>query len=1212
MIKVFLKTQNKNGQTAFILRPTPPTASELKEVFDWPSREVYTTILNLTKEEDVSGQVVGTGSISVNGNSALRRTFSGLTLQTSDSALAQDYNWVMTDEIRIFQGISNEKTNNEIWYFNLGTYVLSSFSAAESLQGTKINISAKDKMVLLNGEQGGTFTVDTELSTGTSDSIPLQDLVKNVVLLAGIDFDKIHVNIEDTTGKELLEYRGSDPLYLFGEVNLNEEKEIEEKIIDFTVLGDSEVYFSSNKIDEISNLSWGATLTNGGGNNNTQPEYSNYVNKIYGPSRTGYNQSKYVARVLNGQVAGYKIVPLTYPGELKVSAGETVVTVLDKVVNVLGKEYEYFFDVDGEFYFQKKKALLSMTRATGENKNIILEDKVEHIGQDGSYSICSWGSGWKISNENFPFVKNKKYKITLTGTMTDTTKEDSHIGAFFVYKNSENSWLKSAGELILRRNPGKEVTNSLIFTYNPPENCTEVYISAYYRKPSGDGIPEGGKTSGCKINYLLVEQDENVNGYSFDFSHSEKDDTKTAYIFENKQLLTNLNRQPKLENIKNDFTIWGQRPSGSGKDGIPIHARYIVDEPFKYYINWRGNIEKDNEKGFWKWKDGINKEVGTSIDSDIICEELYQMSQYRGEKKEEYILIPDGKDYYKQFFPDIRYYWRQIFNPEEEGQFYNTDPTITEGSMKPTHWLGNEIPFGYENDYDNIYVNINDENTYTSLADTIDLSILEDVYDANGISLYNKTGYENRSIIYLDGEKIKSFYDYITAYMQQNQEDGLAWSEVRINFLKSLYYRENGRTNYLPLYEQVPQSLAKPHFADEIWNNRLSILYYIAPNEQICLVRSIELNNGNRYCASQSNLPAGASSNEKLSTILNGKIIKYQLYAGNWETVDNNGQFVLLQPKYDVMQLTGMTPTFNLSNYQNYSFFIKSTDGEDIYTSWIEKSNAEKNTWRFVVGYDKESGFLLKAPLDTITYKKTELYSNNDGTGLLSPSETGIKQIYFYPSNSTADKILIEDINQVSFIYLPCDWTGQLKSTGVVSQTKYQPVFVEQWEFNGATNKKLTYEQDPALLPFELVWITPKTSDELNNCKVSTIGHRALVKSEKAVTALNYSTIPPLYFTTSADEGLEMNEATERLFVLSSQGTSAADYIKSLLFEHAYCNETASTNIIPIYYLEPNNYIDITENGKTYHYILSQFSIPLSYNGTMSLTLTRDKLSGLE
>jgi hypothetical protein len=50
-------------------------------------------------------------------------------------------------------------------------------------------------------------------------------------------------------------------------------------------------------------------------------------------------------------VAGYKVVQLTYPGELKATAGETVVSILDKIVNALGKEYEYFFDVDGEFYF---------------------------------------------------------------------------------------------------------------------------------------------------------------------------------------------------------------------------------------------------------------------------------------------------------------------------------------------------------------------------------------------------------------------------------------------------------------------------------------------------------------------------------------------------------------------------------------------------------------------------------------------------------------------------------------------------------------------------------------------------------------------------------------------------------------------------------------------------------------------------------------------
>jgi len=52
-----------------------------------------------------------------------------------------------------------------------------------------------------------------------------------------------------------------------------------------------------------------------------------------------------------GDDVGYIYTDFTYPGELIGNAGETVVSVLDKIKSVLGN-YEYFYDIDGNFRFQ--------------------------------------------------------------------------------------------------------------------------------------------------------------------------------------------------------------------------------------------------------------------------------------------------------------------------------------------------------------------------------------------------------------------------------------------------------------------------------------------------------------------------------------------------------------------------------------------------------------------------------------------------------------------------------------------------------------------------------------------------------------------------------------------------------------------------------------------------------------------------------------------
>ena len=60
-----------------------------------------------------------------------------------------------------------------------------------------------------------------------------------------------------------------------------------------------------------------------------------------------------VETIETGQDAGFIYSDFYYPGELIGDAGNSVVTILDKIKNMLG-EFEYFYDLDGRFVFQKK------------------------------------------------------------------------------------------------------------------------------------------------------------------------------------------------------------------------------------------------------------------------------------------------------------------------------------------------------------------------------------------------------------------------------------------------------------------------------------------------------------------------------------------------------------------------------------------------------------------------------------------------------------------------------------------------------------------------------------------------------------------------------------------------------------------------------------------------------------------------------------------
>ena len=81
----------------------------------------------------------------------------------------------------------------------------------------------------------------------------------------------------------------------------------------------------------------------------------------------------------------------------------------------------------------------------------------------------------------------------------------------------------------------------------------------------------------------------------------------------------------------------------------------------------------------------------------------------------------------------------------------------------------------------------------------------------------------------------------------------------------------------------------------------------------------------------------------------------------------------------------------------------------------------------------------------------------------------------------------------------------------------------------------------------------------------------------------------------------------ETMFKISTQGKSAKDRLDELIYNHAYCIESATITTIPIYYLEPNIRVHLydSETNLSGDYIISKYTIPLAYNGTMSITATK-------
>lgn len=152
----------------------------------------------------------------------------------------------------------------------------------------------------------------------------------------------------------------------------------------------------------------------------------------------------------------------------------------------------------------------------------------------------------------------------------------------------------------------------------------------------------------------------------------------------------------------------------------------------------------------------------------------------------------------------------------------------------------------------------------------------------------------------------------------------------------------------------------------------------------------------------------------------------------------------------------------------------------------------------------------------------------------------------------------------------------------------------------------------PELLNY---WIDFLDNGELAQYSVKNIGPRSKSVNDTSIKSIYYRDTPNIIFLENGEErdesksGYRYFQASglESMFSISSQGKSAKDEIDSLVYDYSYAQESVSITAIPIYYLEPNSRITINDDktGIQGDYVVSKITIPLTYNGIMTLSATK-------
>ena len=328
---------------------------------------VKITVLNWKEEplKQIQGIAIS-GSVNLDGSSSMRRTATlSLFTEEKDNNLANvdhlfSLNKKCTLELGIINNVAKYKKqtkdeygniNNyivnyqelygDIIWFPLGMYVMFNPSVSHSMQGVTISIQLKDKMCLLNGDLGG--EIHSAVQFSSQDQLVDADvtsLEKNPVLIYNII-------------KQLVNHWGNEKLHkiIISEVPLQIKQTVK---------------WIGNESAWVVQSSENAMICT------SQVQAEEWCSK-YGISTECIKQRQ------PGYDVGFTYEDFVYPGTLTCNAGQTVTSVLDKLISIMGN-YEYFYDVFGNFRFQQKQNYLNMTNTAYWNKE--QTDKIGNLPSD--------------------------------------------------------------------------------------------------------------------------------------------------------------------------------------------------------------------------------------------------------------------------------------------------------------------------------------------------------------------------------------------------------------------------------------------------------------------------------------------------------------------------------------------------------------------------------------------------------------------------------------------------------------------------------------------------------------------------------------------------------------------------------------------------------------------------------------------------------------
>lgn len=354
----------------------------LNTIYKEKIKTLYTkiTLLDWNTEvpiQDIQG-LVKSGNLNLDGSSAIRRTMNLSFVVSDEQSDLNSLRRILTinKKFKVEVGYKNtfdnftQYTKEDIIWFPLGVFVLINPTITRGVNETSVSLQLKDKMCLLNGECGGTISASTRF-----DEYETLDSQGNYITEKPTFYQII---------QELVNHFGQEQL---------------SKII---IEGlDTRVRKAMKWIGEGSLFKHVAED---------------------GQTRLDYEPTGAAIEYVYGDPVGYVYTDFICTATLMANAGDTVVTILDKIKSMLGN-FEYFYDVDGYFHFREIQNYLNTRESSTMIKEMSSSDYLVDINRGkASYELPDALLVTSYSNDpRFNQVRNDFVVWGIRETVTGNT-----------------------------------------------------------------------------------------------------------------------------------------------------------------------------------------------------------------------------------------------------------------------------------------------------------------------------------------------------------------------------------------------------------------------------------------------------------------------------------------------------------------------------------------------------------------------------------------------------------------------------------------------------------------------------------------------------------------------------------------------------------------------------------------------------------------------